>query len=88
MTHNLRGGVGPFNIFHIGGKSYTVERSGKVFGTFEIISEAYRVAGELQLAAQLAERADHDDDMFEESERDRQAERFDHARDLRKHGDA
>lgn len=85
MTRNLKGGVGPFKIFHIGGMAYTVERDGKVLDTVEHISNAYRVAGQLQ-AANLK----HDDDMFDGDEReevDRQAVRFDHARDHRKQGD-
>lgn len=86
MTHNLKGGVGPFKIFHTGGMTYTVERDGKVLDTVEHISNAYRVAGQLQ-AANLK----HDDDMFdgdepEREEIDHQAARWDHARDLRKHG--
>lgn len=89
--HNLKGGIGPFNIFHIGGMTYTVERNGKVLDTVEHISEAYRSAGKLQLQAQIAAKAEDDDDMFdgdepEREEIDHQAARFDHARDLRKHG--
>lgn len=100
--HNLKGGVGPFKIFHVGNMTYTVERDGKVLDTVEHISEAYRSAGRLNdRNAHVAEpfrsilnaaspnvppTVDHDDDMFDGDEReDRQAARFDHARDLRKH---
>ncbi len=93
MNHNLKGGVGPFKIFHTGGTTYTVERDGKVLDTVEHISEAYRSAGKLQLEVQMAERADSDDDddMFDGDEPepepvDRQAQQWDHARDHRKHG--
>lgn len=87
--HNLKGSVGPFKIFNVGGMTYTVERDGKVLDTVEHISEAYRSAGRLQDQAKAAVKAavDHDDDMFDGDyeEVDHQAARFDHARDLRKH---
>ena len=51
MTHNLKGGVGPFKIFHIGKMTYAVERDGKVLDTVENISNAYRSAERFQRQA-------------------------------------
>lgn len=42
--HNLKGGVGPFKIFHTGAMTYTIERDRKVLATVENISAAYRAA--------------------------------------------
>lgn len=65
MTHNLKGGVGPFKIFHVGKMTYTVERDGKVLDTVEHISDAYRSAGRFQDQAKAAAAVNHDDDMFD-----------------------
>ncbi|MET4187652.1 hypothetical protein ABIB86_000399 [Bradyrhizobium sp. JR1.7] len=44
MTHNLKGGIGPLKIFHIGQMTYTVERNGKVLDTVEGMNNAYLAA--------------------------------------------